>query len=212
HAREQAVCPAIEIVRGDDVRAVIEEFEHGRGGRHAGGEGEAAGAALEIGDAALVGHARRILRARILVALVHARTRLDIGRCRIDRRHDSAGCRVGLLASVDAARREAAAVLGWRHVFLQRTRRRKGLMKSMRVISPRNLPSFSTPATWSRAKIGIRSSARALGAMVSTFDTIARRTGSASAVGSLVKARSRSLSSMMPTSCSFSITGSCETS
>ena len=51
--------------------------------------------------------ARRVLRARVLVALVAAELFLDVGRRLEDGRDDRAGRRVGLLAGVDADGREA---------------------------------------------------------------------------------------------------------
>ena len=50
---------------------------------------------------------RRVLRARVLEALVAAELFLDVGRGLEDRRDDGAGRRVGLLAGVDADSREA---------------------------------------------------------------------------------------------------------
>ena len=93
HPLEQPPAAAIEIVHGDDMIAAVEQLQRRGGRRHAGGEGEAGGAALQIGDAALIGVAGRVLAARILVALVHARALLDIGRGRVDRHHDRAGRR-----------------------------------------------------------------------------------------------------------------------
>jgi hypothetical protein len=63
HALEQPVGAAVEIVHAEHVGAAVEEIEYCRRAREAGGEGEGGRAALEIGDAALIGHARRILRA-----------------------------------------------------------------------------------------------------------------------------------------------------
>jgi len=110
HALEEPVGAAIEIVHRGYVGAVIEELEHRRGGGEARGEGEALPSALEVGEAALVSHARRVLAARILVALVHARALLHVGRGRVDRRHDGAGRGIGALARVDRAGREAETV------------------------------------------------------------------------------------------------------
>ena len=69
--------------------------------------GEAARAGFEIGDASLQRSARRVGGTRVVVALVHAGARLHVGRRRVDRRHDRAGRRIGLLAGVDRARRES---------------------------------------------------------------------------------------------------------
>ena len=111
HALEQAEAAAVEVVHRDHVVAGVEQLEQRRGRRHARREGEAAGAALEVGDAALVGHARRVLRARVLVALVHAGTRLGVGRGRVDRRHHRAGRRVRRLPAVDGAGGESERLL-----------------------------------------------------------------------------------------------------
>ena len=68
---QQAVAAAVQIVHGDDVRAGIEQLEH-RGARgHAGGEREAGRAAFQTRHRCLQRVARRVARARVLVALVH---------------------------------------------------------------------------------------------------------------------------------------------
>ena len=107
HALEQAVGAAVQIVHGDDVAAAVEQVQHGAGGGQARGEGEAGDAAFQIGHAALVGEARGVVRARVLIALVLAGTALYISRRGIDRRHDRAGRGVGTLAGVDGAGAEA---------------------------------------------------------------------------------------------------------
>ena len=107
HPMKQPPAPAVEVVGGDDMRAVIEEFEHGGLGRKAGGEGEAGRAAFEFGQRRLERRARRIARARIFPARVHPRRRLQEGRGREDRRDDGAGRRLGLLPAMDRARGEA---------------------------------------------------------------------------------------------------------
>ena len=50
------------------------------------------------------------LRARIFVALVHARALLHVGRGRVDRHHHRAGGRIGLLPGMDAAGGEVEPV------------------------------------------------------------------------------------------------------
>jgi hypothetical protein len=105
--------------------SMIERVEHGRGGGKAGAEGEARRAALEIGNAALEGHPGRVLRARVFVAFVDARTLLGIGRGRIDRHHDGAGGRVRRLASMDAAGVEGELVLADPVLGAHRARIRK---------------------------------------------------------------------------------------
>jgi hypothetical protein len=107
HALEQAIAAAVQIIHRDDVAARIEQLEHRARSREAGRERITLPTGFKIGDAALVGHARRILRARILVALVHARAFLHVGRGRVDRRHDRAGRWIRMLAGVDRARAEA---------------------------------------------------------------------------------------------------------
>src|SRR5213082_279528 len=107
HVLQQAVAAAVQIVHGDDVRAGIQQLEH-RGDRgHAGGEGEAGRAPFQARQRRLQRVARRVARARVIVALVHAGTRLHVGGGRVDRRHDRPGERIRALAAVDDARREA---------------------------------------------------------------------------------------------------------
>src|SRR3546814_5538189 len=72
YAREQAVAAAVEVVAGDDVRTGWQAVEQGRGRRQPGRERIAVASSFQIGDAALVGKARRILRTRILEALMDA--------------------------------------------------------------------------------------------------------------------------------------------
>ena len=110
HPLEQAARAAVEVVDRDDVGAVVEAFERRRNGRKAGREGESRAAAFEIGDAALERHARGVLGARVVVALVHARALLHVSRRGVDRHHDGAGGRVGLLPRVDAAGGEVELV------------------------------------------------------------------------------------------------------
>ena len=80
HAFEKPEGAAVKIVAHDDVRTAVEPIERRRHRRESGGKGPAARAAFEIGDATLVGAARRIDRARIIVAFVPARAFLDVGR------------------------------------------------------------------------------------------------------------------------------------
>jgi hypothetical protein len=116
HPVEQPAGAAVQVVHGDDVAAGVEHLEQ-RGDRsHAGGEGEAVAAALEVREAALPGHARGILGAGVLVALVHAGAGLGVGRSRVDRLHDRAGARVRGLAGVNDAGAEARAVFATAHL------------------------------------------------------------------------------------------------
>ncbi len=111
HALEQAIGAAVDVVHADHVAAAVEQLEHRGGGGQAGGEGVAVAAALERGDAALVGEAGRVVAARIFEALVHARAALHVGGGRVDRRHHRAGARVGRLAGVDRQGAEAVGVV-----------------------------------------------------------------------------------------------------
>src|SRR5256885_7782032 len=77
--------------------------------RHAGGKGKSFDAALDGGDVSLESSARRIVRARVLVAFVLAQLVLHVRRRLIDRRNDRAGGRVGFLARVQAQRAESRA-------------------------------------------------------------------------------------------------------
>ena len=67
-------------------------------------------AVLDGGDIGLERGPRRVLRARVLVALVLAQRLLDVGGRLIDRGDDGAGRRVGFLAGVDADRAESRGV------------------------------------------------------------------------------------------------------
>ena len=110
HVLQEPVAAPVQVVHGDDVRAGIQQLEQRRGSGHAGGEGEGGGAALEVRERRLQGVARRVVGARVLVALVHAGTGLHVGRGRVDRRHHRAGerdrgaARRGSRASRSAAR------------------------------------------------------------------------------------------------------------
>ena len=102
---------AVEIVAHDHVRAAVEPVEDRGHPGETGRERPAARTAFEIGDATLVGAARGIDRARIIVALVPAGTLLDVSRRLVDRRHDRPGRRVGRLAGVDDARGDVVLFL-----------------------------------------------------------------------------------------------------
>src|SRR5690606_38294721 len=78
HAFEQPRRAAVDIVHGNDVAAGVNQLEDRTGGRHAGAEGKAEAAGFEIGDAALQRLPGRVLRARILVALVYAGALLHV--------------------------------------------------------------------------------------------------------------------------------------
>src|SRR6266581_9222378 len=90
--------------------ALLEALEGGRDRGQARGEGECRAASFEIGDAAFECHARRVLGAGVVVALVHSRALLKVSRGGVDRHHDGAGRGVRFLTGVDAARREIELV------------------------------------------------------------------------------------------------------
>ena len=94
------------------MRSLLQHVEHGRARREAGGEGEARRAAFEIRDAALEGHAGRVLRAGVVVALVDAGALLRIGRGGVDRHHHRARGGIRRLACMDAAGGEIELVAG----------------------------------------------------------------------------------------------------
>ena len=133
HALEQPVGAAVHVVAGDDVAARVEQFQHGRDGRQARGEGEGRAAAFQVGHAALERPARGIVRAAIVEALVHAGAVLHEGGGGVNGRHDGARRRVGRLAGVDDARGEAALAGGF---LAQDSVLRKWLRRSKRVIRP----------------------------------------------------------------------------
>ena len=87
--------------------AALQHRRDGADGGHAGRERERRLPAFDRREIALERRARRILRARVLEALVLAELLLDVGRGLIDRRDDGAGRRIGLLAGVEADRGES---------------------------------------------------------------------------------------------------------
>ena len=111
HPLEQPPRAAVQIVPGDDVRAGVQQLQRRRGRRHAAGEAEAVGPALQIGQTGLERLARRVLAAGVFIALVHARAFLGVGRGGVDRGHDRAGGRVRPLARMNGAGRKALTVL-----------------------------------------------------------------------------------------------------
>src|SRR5262249_44160276 len=127
-----------------------ETLQRGRDRGKARGKGERRAAAFEIGDAALECHACRVLGAGVIVALVHAGTLLDIGGGCVDRHHDRAGRRVGLLPGVDAARREIKLVF-LRHSSL--TFRRVDFWMIMHI---RTLDDYWTPACAGMTASGLK--------------------------------------------------------
>jgi hypothetical protein len=107
HLVEEPERAAVGVLRDDDVVARLEQRADGADRRHARGKREPRLAALDGRDVALEREARRILRARVLVALVHAELVLHVGRCLIDRRDDGAGRRIRFLTCVQADGAEA---------------------------------------------------------------------------------------------------------
>ena len=95
HFFKKAKSPAIQIVAHDHMRTAIEHIERSRHRSQTRGKSPAAHPAFQIGNATLVGQASRIDRAGIIVALMPARTFLDVGGSLVNRRHDRAGARVG---------------------------------------------------------------------------------------------------------------------
>ena len=81
-------------------------------GRHAGGERVRRLPAFDRGDVLLERQPRRVLRPRVLEALVAANLFLHVGGRLVDRRDDRAGRRIGFLAGVDADRWRSARSAG----------------------------------------------------------------------------------------------------
>ena len=107
---EKSSRAAINVIADHHVRIFFEAVEHGRGCRHAGGEGETRATTFEIGDAALERHARRVLTPRVFKTFVDPGAGLRKSGCRIDRRHYGAGRGVILLAGMHATRGEAEGI------------------------------------------------------------------------------------------------------
>ena len=103
HALEQPVGAAVGVVGDDDVVAGLRAASSPR--RSAAmpeANANAALPSLDGGDVGLQRRARRVLRPRVLVALVHAQCLLDVGGCLVDRGDDGAGRWVRFLAGMDA--------------------------------------------------------------------------------------------------------------
>jgi hypothetical protein len=101
---------AVGVVRHDDVVAGLQHRGNRADGRHARREGEARLAGFDGREVAFERHARRILRAAVLVALVLAELFLHVGRRLVDRSDDGAGGGVGFLAGVEADGAETRTV------------------------------------------------------------------------------------------------------
>src|ERR1051325_6683985 len=100
---EQTEGTPVKIVTGDNMRATLQRIENRGHGGTPGSKSPASLAAFQIGDTTLVGTARWIDRAGIIVTFVLPGTLLDVSRSRIDRRHDRACGWVGGLAGMDNA-------------------------------------------------------------------------------------------------------------
>ena len=87
-----------------------EQRHHGAGGRHARGKRKRRPAVLDRREIGLERAPGRVLRPRVLVALVLAERLLHVGGRLIDRRDDGAGRGVGHLARVDADGAESRVV------------------------------------------------------------------------------------------------------
>ncbi len=101
---EQAEGAAVEVVAGDDVIARVEQCAaRAVVAATPAANAKPSVAALERRQVRLEREAGRVVRARVLEALVLARARLRVGRGQEDRRHHRAGGRIGRLAGVDRA-------------------------------------------------------------------------------------------------------------
>ena len=101
---EQPERAAVHVLAADDVIAGAEQLHDRVEAAHAARERESVTAVLERGDVPLERFARRILSARVLVALVLPESLLDVRRRQVDRRHDRAGQRLRALAGMNGSR------------------------------------------------------------------------------------------------------------
>ena len=111
--REEAVRAAVRVPADEDVVPRLDEREHERRlGCHPRGERVGDGAALERGELLFEREARRVLRARVLVALARLAERfLDVRGGLEDRDGHGARDGLGLLPRMDAGRRETGGLL-----------------------------------------------------------------------------------------------------
>ena len=105
--REVAVGPAVRQVRADDVIARLHERGHGGDRCHPGGEGARPDPRFEHGDVLLESRPRRVLRARVLVALVPSERLLHVRGRLVDRDGDRSGAGIRRVACVNRVCREA---------------------------------------------------------------------------------------------------------
>ena len=140
---EQAIGAAVEVGRGHDLVAVVQEREHrGRGGQ-ARGERQGRLSSLERGQAGLECRAGRVAAARVLVALVPAWCFLGEGGRGVDRHDRRPGRRVGVLAGVDGPRGKAWFLSAW--LMAPSSRRKFGRSG----IKPRGAPGRGSPGACS---------------------------------------------------------------
>ena len=215
HPLEQPEGAAIEVVGGDDMGAGVEQFEHGGDRRQARGEGEARGAALQVGDRALEGEARRVLAAASTRSPCARRG--SAGRRSRWRRSAPSPRRSSgrALAAMDGAGREGQAVLAVADVG-----HRCAPQMVDQVDAGDQAEEFVAVEDDGHLVARRRSAAarRAAGSACSvcSLAVMAVRTGCVEALRRPSSAPSTaarmSLSSMMPTSLPSSSTGSCETS
>ena len=104
---QHAVGATIHVGGNDDLVAGVQEREHCGYGGHAGPEGEAGDAALQVRDQALQSCARGVAGARVLPLDVAANVLLPVGGSLVDGHVDRARVRVRSCAGVDEAAFEA---------------------------------------------------------------------------------------------------------
>ena len=113
HSIEQSECATVKIVTNNYMRPALEQLEHSRHCRQAGGKRKSSGAAFQIGNAFFVSEPGRINRARVIIALVLPGAFLNVRRCCINRRHYRACGRIGFLPRVNRARSEFVLLFHW---------------------------------------------------------------------------------------------------
>ena len=93
---EQSAGSAVEVFGDDQVVAALEQQQQVGDGRHARGIGEAAGSAIQAGDAVLQGLAGGVAGAAVVVAGALAEAGMPEGGCLVDGNGHRAGPRVPL--------------------------------------------------------------------------------------------------------------------
>ena len=113
HLVEQPVGAAVDVISAHHVVARAHDGAHKVvGGRESRGVDERVVDALERGEARLQGRARRVVRARVVVAFGVADAVLRVGAHLVDRRHHRAGGGIGRLTGVDREGIEARGLVG----------------------------------------------------------------------------------------------------